>query len=191
MNLTTRNVLFALLAVVATTACKVALASDFAYSGFSPAIAIALFSGMLIKDKNQSFFLPLLALFVSDVVLEVLYRINKYPFAGLYKYQLLNYALLLGSVFIGWAFKGKKLGSVVAAAVAGPTLFFLLSNLTVWIGTTDAIYPKTFNGLMLCYEQALPFYKNSLIATIIALPLCIIGYNALVYRNNNLKPVLA
>lgn len=191
MNLTTRNVLFALLAVVATTACKVALASNFAYSGFSPAIAIAVFSGMLIKDKNQSFFLPLLALFVSDVVLEVLHRLDKYPFAGLYKYQLLNYALLLLSVFIGWAFKGKSLGSVIGAAVAGPTLFFLLSNLTVWIGTTDAIYPKNINGLLLCYEQALPFYKNSLLATIMALPLCIIGYKSLVYRNNDLKPVMA
>ena len=38
---------------------------------FSPVIAMALFSGSVIKDKKLAFALPLLAMFISDILFEV------------------------------------------------------------------------------------------------------------------------
>jgi hypothetical protein len=49
----------------------------------------------------------------------------------------------------------------------------------VWQATTEAAYAKTFNGLMTCYEAGLPFYKNSLMATIVFLPVILLAYNYL------------
>jgi len=40
-------------------------------------------------------------------------------------------------------------------------IFFIVSNFGVWlIG-----YPKSLPGFILCYEQAIPFFKNTLIST--------------------------
>jgi hypothetical protein len=55
------------------------------------------------------------------------------------------------------------LPSKAAAVVAGSTGFFLLANLGVWLGS--GMYPHTFQGLVLCYVAALPFYRNALLST--------------------------
>jgi hypothetical protein len=52
-----------------------------------------------------------------------------------------------------------------AAALLGPTSFFLLSNYAVWVG--GGMYPRTLGGLGACYVAALPFYRNDLISTAI------------------------
>jgi len=41
-------------------------------------------------------------------------------------------------------------------------LFFLLSNLGVWLNW----YPRTIEGLITCYSLALPFYRNTLMGDI-------------------------
>jgi len=182
---------FTLLLIVITVAIKLLFANNFAFSGFSPIIAIALFSGMIIKDKGQSFLLPLIALFLSDVVIEVLYRMQWFAFAGLYKYQFFNYALLLLSTAIGWALKGRNVVSVFAGAVAAPTAFFFLSNFSVWYtAAPETFYSQDFKGLMQCLEAGLPFYRNALVATVIFLPVLIIAYNFIVKKEQQVNMVL-
>ena len=149
------------------------------WSGFSPLIAIALFSGFIIKQRNMSFLLPLLALFISDIIIHILYLNNAFDFAGLYPGQWKNYLLLLAVTFLGWIFKGRSYLTIGVAAVAAPTLYFFVSNFLVWRATTEAVYANSFGGLMTCYEAALPFYRNSLIATVLFLPVILIAYNYL------------
>jgi hypothetical protein len=177
--------------MVAAVANKLLFAANINMSGFSPIIAIAVFSGMIVKDKGASFLLPLVALFVSDVIIEILHQMGKFDFRGLYGHQWINYSLLLLTTLIGWALKGRKLTSVFLGALIAPTVFFLLSNFNVWYGDTYSTYPKSFSGLMLCYEAGLPFYKHALVATLIYLPACIIGYNLLVRRSNSVNVTLA
>ena len=74
MKINGRLILFTLLLVVLATACKFFFGPDLAWSGFSPVIAIALFSGMIMKQKDMSFLLPLLALLLSDAVIQLLYE---------------------------------------------------------------------------------------------------------------------
>jgi hypothetical protein len=57
--------------------------------------------------------------------------------------------------------------SVLAASIASPTLYFILSNLVLWAGGGGLQRPKTLSGLLMCYNDALPFYPNSVYATVL------------------------
>ncbi len=172
-----RLIVFTLILVILATACKYFFGPELSWSGFSPVIAIALFSGFIIKQKDMSFILPLLALFISDAVIELLYTQDLFPYAGFYGGQWKNYAVLLISTLIGWGLKGRSYSSLIAGGIAAPTVYFLASNFMVWMASTEAVYAKSFGGLMTCYEAGLPFYRNSLIATAIFLPVTLIAYN--------------
>ena len=174
-----RLIVFTLVLVILATACKYFFGPDLDWSGFSPVIAIALFAGFIIKQKDMSFLLPLLALFISDAIIQFLYTQDMFPYAGFYSGQWKNYLILMVATLIGWALKGRGYTSLLAGTIAAPTVFFLVSNFMVWQATTEAVYAKSFSGLMTCYEAGLPFYRNSLIATLIFLPVILLVYNYL------------
>jgi hypothetical protein len=46
-------------------------------------------------------------------------------------------------------------------------VFFIVSNFLVWTGTGGYARPHTFNGLMLCYVDGLPFLQWSFISTLV------------------------
>jgi hypothetical protein len=178
MKINGRLIIFTLLLIILTTLCKFFFGPDLDWSGFSPVIAVALFSGMIIKERNISFLLPLLALFISDVAIEVLHRQGEFPYSGFYTGQWKNYLILLSATLIGWLLKGRSYTSLLTGAVAAPTVFFLLSNFNVWLaGSEGGYYAKSFDGLMTCYTAGLPFYKNALIATVVFLPVILFSYN--------------
>jgi hypothetical protein len=177
MKITSRHILFTGILVILATACKYFFGPNLEWSGFSPVIAIALFSGFIMKQKDMSFVLPFVALLLSDVFIQFLYSVNLFPYAGFYSSQWINYSILLASTLIGWMLKGRSITSLATGAVAAPTAYFLISNLSVWSSNTQTTYPKTFAGLLTCYEAALPFYRNSIIATLVFLPIILISYN--------------
>ncbi|MFP5040072.1 DUF6580 family putative transport protein [Parasediminibacterium sp. JCM 36343] len=185
MKLNYRLFTFTVILIAITTLSKLFFSPKLAWSGFSPVIAIALFSGMMVKDKSTSFLLPLLALFISDLIIEVLFRVHLFPFAGLYTYQLLNYSLLLITTLLGWALKGKTYTNVFIGAIAAPTLFFLLSNFSVWV-SAQLTYSRDINGLVACIVNGLPFYKHSVAATLIYLPSFLLLYNGLIKKQSGL-----
>ena len=51
---------------------------------------------------------------------------------------------------------------VVGASLVGSTLFFLLSNLGVWMIGHGDWYPRTFSGLAACYTAGIHFFRNAL-----------------------------
>jgi hypothetical protein len=189
MKINGRLLVFTLVLAALATACKYFFGPEPAWSGFSPVIAIALFAGFIIKEKGNSFLLPLLALFISDVIIHFmfLYSQDLFPYAGFYSGQWKNYLLLLSATLLGWLLKGRNYGSLLAGGIIAPTVYFLASNFMVWQGTTEAIYAKNFGGLMTCYEAGLPFYRNSLIATLLFLPVILLVYNYLTRNKAVLK----
>lgn len=186
MSNNSKLLVFTLILIGLTTACKFYLGPDLQWSGFSPVIAIALFSGFIIKQKGNSFLLPLIAVFISDAIMHLLFVLGKFDYAGFYDGQWKNYLILLSATLIGWLLKGKKLSHIGLGAVTAPTVFFLLSNFGVWLSAKEVFYTNNFSGLMTCYTAALPFYKNALIATIVFLPAILLTYNFLTRK----KPVL-
>lgn len=138
--------------------------------GFAPQIAIGLFSGALfVKDKKWAFALPLLSMFISDLLYQGLYTNGLTNIKGFYDGQWINYLLFAGLTCFGFMISKNKISNVLVAALAAPTTYFLISNFLVWASNRGfgLNRPKTFSGLLLTYNDAVPFYKNSLLATVV------------------------
>jgi hypothetical protein len=131
---------------------------------------MAIFGGAVIKDKKFAFLLPLLSMFVSDALYEVLYRNGVGNIKGFYEGQVFNYILFGSLTIFGFMIKKFNVSRIALASFIAPTVFFFISNFMVWISSSpDAGYqrPKTFNGLLMCYNDGLPFYTWSLASTFI------------------------
>ncbi len=85
---------------------------------------------------------------------------------GFYDGQFTNYMLFAGITLLGFLIKKINLVNVLAASVIAPSIYFLVSNFFVWINGAGFNRPKTWDGLMACYTDALPFYRTELAATI-------------------------
>lgn len=188
MKLTKQTILFFFILVAVSTIVKIICAPQINLSGFTCVIAVSLFAGLTIKDKKIAFLFPLLTLFISDILLQGLHALNLFPYSGFYGGQIINYALFLLITLIGISLRNYKIAGIVAAAFIGPTVFFLLSNFVVW--KTQGVvmgYSNNFSGLMQCYTFGLPFYRNSLISTIIFLPAFIMANHWLIYGKLKLQ----
>jgi hypothetical protein len=131
--------------------------------GFAPQIAMAIFGGAVLKDKKWSFLLPLLSMFLSDLIYQVLYSQGLSSLPGFYEGQVSNYILFTALTCFGFMIRSFNPGRILVASVAAPTVYFLLSNLLVW--TAGAGYGRA--TLLLAYADGLPFYANSIAATIL------------------------
>ena len=109
---------------------------------FSPVTAIALFGGLNFSDKRIAFSIPLIILFLSDLILGISI-INLFVYTG--------FSII---VFIGTKIKSIKFGNIILSSF----IFFLISNFGVWI----IGYPKNIEGLILCYTMAIPFFGYSI-----------------------------
>ena len=138
--------------------------------GFAPQWAMAIFAGAVIKDRKWAFIIPMLSMFISDLLYQVLYVGGVTNMQGFYEGQWQNYLLFTLLVFVGFAIKKLNVLQIGAASFAAPTLYFLVSNFLVWAsnGTTRGLdRPKTFDGLILCYTDGIPFYKMSILASFV------------------------
>lgn len=134
--------------------------------GFAPQFAMAIFGGSVLKDKKMSFLLPILSLLISDLLYEILYINNLTDIRGFYSGQIENYLLFSSLTFVGFFVNQKNIGSIVKGSIASPTIFFLASNLMVWIGNAGLGRSKNLQGLMQTYVDGIPFYTNSIIGTL-------------------------
>ena len=188
MKLSKQTILFYFILIAVTVIVKVICAPQINLSGFSSVFAVALFAGITTKDKTDAFFLPLVALFLSDMILQGLHALNLFPYSGFYSGQITNYALFILITLIGIVFRNYKTAGIFAAAIIAPTVFFLLSNFIVWKTQGAAMgYSNDINGLMQSYTFGLPFYRNSLISTIIFLPAFVALYHWMRYKQFSLQ----
>jgi hypothetical protein len=135
--------------------------------GFEPTIAMALFGGAVIKDKKWAFALPLFSMLISDALYEALYRMDLGNMPGFYTGQGINYLLLGGICFLGMAVRKVNVRNVAIVSIAAPVLYFLLSNLATWLGHGGYNLPMTVEGLYQTYVFGLPFFKMSLLSTML------------------------
>ena len=138
--------------------------------GFAPQIAMGLFSGALfMRDKKWAFALPVLSLFISDLFYQFLFNQGLSSIQGFYEGQWINYILLASMTLFGFLAHNRKPGNVALAALSAPTAFFLLSNFHVWLNAPrfGLGREQNLNGLLLTYQDAIPFYLNSIIATFV------------------------
>jgi hypothetical protein len=66
-----------------------------------------------------------------------------------------------------WLKSNKKPLLIISAALLSSILFFIITNLGVWITGGGWFYPKTLQGLIECYALAIPFFRNTLAGDLI------------------------
>jgi len=116
---------------------------------FTPIGAMALFSGAYLGRKALAFAAPLGALLLSDLVL------------GFYHGQATVYFSVALIVMLGMvALSRVSPLRVAGAAVLSSVLFFLITNLGMWL--FSGFYPRTMLGLEACYVAAIPFFQNTI-----------------------------
>ena len=155
--------------------------------GFAPHMAMALFGGAIIRDKKWAFALPVFSLFLSDLLYQLLYINGLTDTQGFYDGQWVNYLWFVGITCLGFLMRNINAGNVMSYSFLAPTLYFLVSNFSVWAGGGGLQRPKTFEGLMQCYVDGLPFYRGGLIATVVFSALFFGGYYLL--RKKELEKV--
>ncbi|MGN6540157.1 MAG: DUF6580 family putative transport protein [Ginsengibacter sp.] len=160
--------------------------------GFAPQIAMAIFGGAVIKDKKFAFLLPLLAMFVSDCLYQLLYINGVGTMYGFYEGQVLNYILFGGLTVFGFFVKNLNVKKIAFASIAAPTAYFLASNFFVWVSSSPLAglgRPKTFAGLMMCYGDGLPFYPWSVASTFVFSAILFGSYYLMTKKSTTLVPV--
>ena len=168
MKLNKSNLLVLFILILA---CALYRVWDSRPMGFAPQIAMALFAGSISKDKRFAFLFPVLSLFISDLLYQFLYSQGLSTIKGFYSGQWQNYLLIASITVIGFFINKNRISQIFIGSLAGAIYFFLISNLLVWIGggwdINNQPYPRSFSGLMLCYSEALPFFKWSVLSTLL------------------------
>ena len=136
--------------------------------GFAPQIAIALFGGSLfVRQKQFAFLLPIVSMFISDVLYQVLYSYHLTVIQGFYQGQLLNYVLIASTAVFGFGLQTNKLHKYFIGFLSAPTAYFLVSNFLVWSQGGGYHHPFTAVGLIQTMVDGLPFYPYSIAGTLV------------------------
>jgi len=135
---------------------------------FAPITAMALFGAATLADRRWGILTPLLALFVSDLCIDVANRMGLMTSWGFYSGMWLVYATTFLIALVGLLLRNHRtVWAIAGATLAGSVIFFLVTNFGVWaFGGLDLYgnpYPQSFEGLIACYVAAIPFFKNSLL----------------------------
>jgi hypothetical protein len=161
-----KEIVIALIIMIVTTALyRVLPGRPF---GFAPQIAIALFSGSLfVKNKQFAFLLPLISMFLSDLMYQVLYVNHLSPIQGFYDGQWQNYLLIAATAIFGFGLQTNQVGKFVGHFIAAPTVYFLISNFMVWASFGGYQRPLTLVGFVQTMVDGLPFYGYSVAGTFV------------------------
>jgi Family of unknown function (DUF6580) len=138
-------------------------------SNFAPLAAIALCSAIYFPRKYK-FTVPLAALLISDIVLDLYYRASLFDPLILCRYFAFALVGLLGLAIS----RRASLKTIVPASIAGSALFYGITNAFSWL--TDPGYVKNLAGLIQSLTVGLPqygstptwmFFRNSLVSDLL------------------------
>ena len=120
---------------------------------FTPIIAFGILSGYYLKNVVYGYSLIIISMFIGDLII------------GFHNLIFFTYFGLLFSVIIGKYIKQLKFVSILSSSIGSALLFFAISNFGVWL--LSGIYTIDVQGLINCYVAAIPFFRSTLISTII------------------------
>ena len=111
--------------------------------------AMALFGGAYFSNRKLAFAVPLIAMFLTDLII------------GFHNTMIAVYIAFALMVIIGMIMiRKKKTTNIILATVTATVLFFIITNFAIWI--SGIMYPVTGAGLVECYVAAIPFFGYNL-----------------------------
>lgn len=118
---------------------------------FTPIIASAIISPIIISNRVYAVLIPILAMFISDLLI------------GFHPYMFVVYLTI--SIISLTIPKKEKLSRLLIFAFLSSCWFFLVTNFAVWLAWD--YYTKDLKGLITCYTLAIPFFTNTLISSVL------------------------
>ncbi|MCO5143223.1 MAG: hypothetical protein M9962_09055 [Oligoflexia bacterium] len=123
----------------------------------NPLTAVGLFSGSKLP-RSLSIAISLGALLLSDIALAA---ISGHAVFGYW--SIFTYSGFLAIVLAGhWMGSNPSLKKTFATLLGSSFGFWIWTNFGIWITNDHGLYPRTMEGLMSCYTNAIPFLANSL-----------------------------
>jgi hypothetical protein len=151
------------------------------YPNFTALGAAALFGGAYLK-RSYAVMVPVLALFISDLILNNLIYAKLLPgfkegFTLFSTQSLWSYgAFILIALLAGKLIRKGKMLAIAGSSFLASVVFFLISNFSVWLGSV--IYPPTLTGLLSAYAAGVPFFWNTLAGDLFFVAVLFGGFEA-------------
>jgi len=148
-------------------------------SNFAPVAAIALCSAAYFPRKYK-FSVPLVTLFISDVVINFRYGAPLLDLQILVRYAALAFVGCIGVLLQNRA----SLKRLLPASIVGSTIFYAVTNAFSWL--SDPGYAKNFAGLVQSLTVGLPqysatpswmFFRNSVVSDLLFTLLFVVCMN--------------
>ncbi|MEM9546426.1 MAG: DUF6580 family putative transport protein [Bacteroidota bacterium] len=137
---------------------------------FSALEALALFGGAYIALRYVAILIPLVAMFLSDLVINNTVARPFFPdHEGLVifaDYMIWNVLAIVLIVLFGRYFLKKlNLLNGIFGILGATAIFWIVSNIGAWL--SSGLFPLTFAGMIDNFVFALPFLKNSLLGNFV------------------------
>jgi len=146
---------------------------------FTPVIALCMFSGLSLTGNKIKYIIPLLAVFISDLFLNIfVYNLNHGIF--LYEGVIWQYISYILIILISSKFRKiniKYTAKIILLMILMCSLFFIISNFGVWVSSN--MYAHYIEGLFACYISAIPFFQGTFLGTIYFSIFLFFGFNIL------------
>jgi len=164
MKLDTRKSLLAALLIFSVVALRVVEHPINA----TPMVAVMLFSAAIFKDWRWKIGVPVLALVLSDLLIELK---NGY---GFHSSTFMVYATF-GVIFIAGYYLLRKINvlRIVMASLTASILFYLITNFAFFYPAAPVAdpalghYPHNLTGIIASYQAGLPFFKNMVVGDLL------------------------
>lgn len=153
-----KEILIVAFLVLTTAVLRIINAEAHLYN-IVPVAALGLFSGSTLTNKKWAYMIPLSAMFLSDLGLNLF--TSTPGFYGIS--QIVNYLALGLVTLLGTTLVKRNTINVLGYTLGGSMIFFLISNFGTFL---QGYYGYSVLGLTECYAMALPFYKSEFSTTI-------------------------
>lgn len=132
---------------------------------FTPIAAMALFGGAYISDKRMAFIIPMLAMVLSDIGMELFYG------WGFHNTIVYVYAAFALTTLIGMSVgKNITVKSIMVGSIISSILFFMITNFGYWAASD---FQMGLSGLNAAYIAGIPFFRATMLGDLF--------YNALFF----------
>ncbi len=136
------------------------------WHNFTAVGGAGLFGAYFFRNRIWAFILPLVAMWLSDLILNnIIYAAYYEGFVWFNETMIWVYVGFIALVAVGRVtIRSISIKNIVVGALAGSLVFFLISNFGSFV--QNPVYPKSIGGLLMAYGAGLPFFLNTVLANV-------------------------
>lgn len=161
-KITIRNSILILMILLAAAMRFIHLDTQHVWANFTPVGAVSLFGGAYFTDKKKAYLVPLLTLFLSDLLINYLYF---HKFVWFYSSAIWVYISFALMVFIGTKITKINFANVIMASLAAVVVHWLLTDIDPWLHGN--LYDKRSIGYFQSLVAAIPFERSLMLGNFV------------------------